>query len=76
MTAGDVLNFIYNNNLIDSFPNATISLKIYLSLPVTVASAERSFSELKIIKTLPTIINKPRTVVEFVKNCNRKRRIR
>ena len=76
MTAGDVLNFIYNNNLIDSFPNATISLKINLSLPVKVDSAERSFSELNIIKALPTIINKPRTVVEFVNNCNRKRRIR
>jgi hypothetical protein len=50
MTAKDVLNFIYNNNLIDSFPNAAISLRIYLSLPVTVASAERSFSKLKIIK--------------------------
>ena len=33
------------------FPNAYIAYKILLTIPVTVASAERSFSKLKPIKT-------------------------
>ncbi|KAL8461686.1 hypothetical protein ACS0TY_032973 [Phlomoides rotata] len=33
------------------FPNAYIAYKILLTIPVTVASAERSFSKLKLIKT-------------------------
>ncbi|KAL8548245.1 hypothetical protein ACS0TY_007532 [Phlomoides rotata] len=33
------------------FPNAYIAYKILLTIPVTVASAKRSFSKLKIIKT-------------------------
>nr|CAH7749919.1 unnamed protein product [Callosobruchus chinensis] len=32
------------------FPNLTIALRIMLSLPVTIASGERSFSSLKFIK--------------------------
>lgn len=34
----------------DSFPNLAIALRILLTIPVTTASAERSFSKLKIIK--------------------------
>ena len=34
----------------DIFPNLFIAIRILLTLPVTVASAERSFSKLKIIK--------------------------
>ncbi|KAL8524097.1 hypothetical protein ACS0TY_013892 [Phlomoides rotata] len=33
------------------FPNAYIAYKILLTIQVTVASAERSFSKLKLIKT-------------------------
>lgn len=33
-----------------SFPNIAIALRILLTLPITTASAERSFSKLKIIK--------------------------
>ncbi|KAL4088902.1 hypothetical protein QTP88_023985 [Uroleucon formosanum] len=33
-----------------SFPNISIALRILLTLPITTASAERSFSKLKIIK--------------------------
>ena len=33
-----------------SFPNICVLLRIFLTIPVTVASAERSFSKLKIIK--------------------------
>ena len=34
----------------DSFPNTAIAYGILLTVPVTVASAERSFSKLKLIK--------------------------
>lgn len=46
----DVLNYIYSNNLMSVFPNVSTSLRIYLTLPVTVAEGERSFSKLKLIK--------------------------
>ncbi len=35
---------------ISAFPNIVISLRILLTIPITSASAERSFSKLKIIK--------------------------
>jgi len=34
----------------DSFPNTAVAYRILLTVPVTVASAERSFSKLKLIK--------------------------
>lgn len=37
--------------LVDVFPYTWISLRILLTIPVTVASGERSFSKLKLIKT-------------------------
>jgi hypothetical protein len=36
--------------LLSSFPNTSIAIRILLTLPVSVASGERSFSKLKIIK--------------------------
>ncbi|CAI6368814.1 unnamed protein product [Macrosiphum euphorbiae] len=36
-----------------AFPNILISLRILLTIPITSASAERSFSKLKIIKNYP-----------------------
>lgn len=45
----DILKFIMSNNL--SLPNFAIVLRILLTLPVSVASGERSFSKLKLIKT-------------------------
>ena len=44
----NVLNYIKN---LESFPNACIAFKILLTIPVTVTSAERSFSKLKLIKS-------------------------
>lgn len=49
-TPFDVLSYITLNGYIENFPNLTIALRIALTLPVTVASGERSFSKLKIIK--------------------------
>lgn len=45
-----ILQYIFENNLISTLPNVSISLRILLTLPVSVASGERSFSKLKIIK--------------------------
>jgi hAT family C-terminal dimerisation region len=47
----EVLNFINKHNLQELFPNTWITLRILLTIPVTVASGERSFSKLKLIKT-------------------------
>ena len=44
----NVLNYIKR---LGSFPNAYIAFKILLTIPVTVTSAERSFSKLKLIKS-------------------------
>jgi len=46
-----VLKFITINNLKDVYPNVFVALRIIATIPVTVASAERSFSKLKLIKT-------------------------
>ncbi|KAL5166612.1 Zinc finger MYM-type protein 1 [Glycine soja] len=43
-----ILNYIKR---INSFPNAYIVYRIMLTIPISVASAERNFSKLKIIKT-------------------------
>ena len=44
----DIVNYIIR---LDSFPNAFIVYRIMLTIPITVASAERSFSKLKLIKS-------------------------
>ncbi|XP_065667763.1 uncharacterized protein LOC136088046 [Hydra vulgaris] len=48
-SAYDFLNYIYKEELQETY--LVIALRIILTLPVTVASAERSFSKLKLIKT-------------------------
>jgi hypothetical protein len=45
------LKYITDNNLIEVYPNTYVTLRIILTIPVTVAPAERSFSKLKLIKT-------------------------
>ncbi|XP_020266285.1 uncharacterized protein LOC109841754 [Asparagus officinalis] len=47
-TAAQILEFVKSA---DCYPNVLIAYRILLTLPVTVASAERSFSKLKLIKT-------------------------
>jgi len=46
----DVLIFIVNNDLSTAFCDVLTACIIFLTIPVTVASAERSFSKLKLIK--------------------------
>lgn len=46
-----VLQLIKRNDWKDIFPNVWTSLRILLTIPVTVAKGERSFSKLKLIKT-------------------------
>lgn len=51
MHAIDILNAIQKRNMENAIPNVVIAFRIMLTLPVLVASGERSFSKLKIIKT-------------------------
>lgn len=46
-----MLDYIYKENILDIYPNVSIALRHLLTLPVTVASGERSFSTLKRLKT-------------------------
>lgn len=54
-----MLDYIYKEQLLDLYGNLSIALRLLLTLPVTVASGERSFSALKLIKT-SQINNEPR----------------
>ncbi|XP_065654969.1 uncharacterized protein LOC136081569 [Hydra vulgaris] len=46
----DILQLIHKYSLADAYPNTAIAIRIFLTLPVTFATCERSFSKLKIIK--------------------------
>jgi hypothetical protein len=47
----NILDFIKKFNMEDLYPNIWVSLRILLTMPVSVTSGERSFSKLKILKT-------------------------
>ena len=47
----DILTWIVKWGLTEMLPNLTILLRIYLTLCVAVATCERSFSKLKLVKT-------------------------
>ena len=46
----ELLNALAEYRLESIFPNLTVSLRMFLTEPATIASAERSFSKLKLIK--------------------------
>ena len=46
----DLLNVLATRELQESYPNIERALKTFLTMPTTVATAERSFSKLKVIK--------------------------
>ena len=46
----DIVQFIQTSKLVDIYPNAYIATPILLTIPVTGASGEWSFSKLKLIK--------------------------
>ncbi|XP_050532948.1 uncharacterized protein LOC126900953 [Daktulosphaira vitifoliae] len=46
----DILKHIHKYSFQDLYPNLEVALRIFLTIPVTTASCERSFSKLKIIK--------------------------
>ncbi|CAL8070824.1 unnamed protein product [Orchesella dallaii] len=46
----DILNILTRNNLANVLYNCHTAIRIFLTLPVSVASNERSFSKLKLIK--------------------------
>ena len=50
MSPEEILKLIFESNLTEIYPNIVISLRILLTIGISVASAERSFSKLKIIK--------------------------
>ena len=47
MSASEILQFV---TALDCYPNVSVAYRILLTIPVTVASAERSFSKLKLLK--------------------------
>ncbi|XP_076058380.1 uncharacterized protein LOC143035322 [Oratosquilla oratoria] len=51
MTAHELLTFIHKKHLEELYFNLWVTLRIACTLPVTVASADRSFSKQKLIKT-------------------------
>ena len=51
MTLLELIIFIHEREISEMYPNFWTALRICLTLPVTVAEAERSFSKLKLIKS-------------------------
>ena len=47
----EFLNYLITSGLVECYPNIYIALRIILTVPVTIASGERSFSALKLIKS-------------------------
>ncbi|XP_072895204.1 uncharacterized protein [Hemitrygon akajei] len=50
ITGLQILSYNYSNNLVELHSNLTIALRLMLTVPVTVASGERSLSRLTLIK--------------------------
>ena len=50
MSPFELLTYFSQNEICELYPNLWVALRIACTLPVTVASAERRFSKLKLIK--------------------------
>lgn len=53
-TAFKIMKLLHERKLINVFPNLSIALQIYLSIPVSNCEREQSFSKLALIKKLPS----------------------
>ncbi|XP_034056012.1 uncharacterized protein LOC117535596 [Gymnodraco acuticeps] len=51
MTTLELLTFLQEKKMNEVYPNMWVALRIAVTIPVTVAAGERSFSKLKLIKT-------------------------
>ena len=49
-TTRDFLNYICKKHLLKVYPNLFIALRVVMTCPISAGSAERSFSNLKLIK--------------------------
>ena len=58
----ELLNILTDYKLCEIFLNVCVSLRILLTIPATVASAEKSFSNLKLIKNCLSTISQIRLV--------------
>jgi hypothetical protein len=58
----ELLNILTDYNLCEIFLNVCVSLRILLTIPATVASAEKSFSKLKLIKNCLSTMSQTRLV--------------
>lgn len=59
------LEFLACNNRSTAFPNLFIALRIFLAIPVTVASGEMRFFQAETDQNLLEIINSARTFEQF-----------
>jgi hypothetical protein len=50
MDAFEILQKNYELSLQNTYPNLGIALRIFMTMPATIASCKRSFSKLKIVK--------------------------
>ena len=51
ITSFQLLNAIYSKGIENIFPQVCIALRIFVSIPVSVAGGERSFSKLSLVKS-------------------------
>ena len=47
----NILRYVHDHRFYELLPNVSVALRTLLSVPITVASRERSFSKLEFIKT-------------------------
>uniref|UniRef100_G3Q2L3 HAT C-terminal dimerisation domain-containing protein n=1 Tax=Gasterosteus aculeatus TaxID=69293 RepID=G3Q2L3_GASAC len=60
MSLFELITFVHDKDLSEIYPNFWTALRIALTLPVTVAQAERSFSKLKLIKSYRSTMSQKR----------------